>query len=37
MSDDELYRLLERGTEEAVLVEAGDEVEQYAYDPSEDE
>lgn len=37
MSDDELYRLLERGTEEAVLIEAGDEVEQYAYDPSEDE
>lgn len=37
MSDDELYRLLERGTEEAVLIEAGEEVEQYAYDPTEEE
>ncbi len=39
MSDDELYRLLERGTEEAVIVEAleaGEEVEQYAYDPTEE-
>lgn len=35
MSDQELYRLLERGTEDAEVVEVGDEVEQYAYDPSE--
>ena len=35
MSDDELYRLLERGTEEAVIVEAPvePEMEQLPYDP----
>ena len=37
MSDDELYRLLERGTEEAVIVEAPaePEFEQLPYDPEE--
>jgi len=37
MSDDELYRLLERGTEEAVLVESAEpEMETMPYDPSDD-
>jgi hypothetical protein len=37
MSDDELYRLLERGTEEAVLVESTEpEMETHPYDPSDE-